>query len=133
MSSDWQKDVIDFHRKYSCHLGDKPNSPAASPKEMELRLDLIHEEMIELKEAVEDGYLPDEAKEIVDLLYIVIAHAVARGILIQPIWDAVHKTNMKKTPGVLSDKGKVLKPKGWKPPDIKKELIRQGWEDEPKN
>ena len=71
------------------------------------------------------NYLADIADGIVDAIYVLLGTAVCYGIDIQPIWDIVHEANMKKTGGGKRIDGKVLKPHGWVPPDVKREILRQ--------
>lgn len=62
-----------------------------------------------------------------DLDYVSEGARLAYGIDGKPIADEVHRTNMAKfTKGTKRrDDGKLIKPKDWKPPDIKKILENQ--------
>jgi len=65
-----------------------------------------------------------------DIDYVVEGARQAFGIDGKPIADAIHAANMAKFPGgkvLKREDGKVIKPEGWKPPDIEAELIKQGW------
>ena len=66
------------------------------------------------------------ADALADTDYVVEGARIALGIDGGPIAAEVHRTNMLKANGPVKD-GKRLKPEGWMPPDIKGELIKQGW------
>lgn len=55
----------------------------------------------------------------VDLLVVTYGAAVAAGIDIDLFWEEVHRTNLAKVGGPVREDGKILKPAGWVPPDIK--------------
>jgi len=125
--SDWQKDVLDFHTKFKCIVGDKPQF--SDEKTMKLRLALINEEIDELTEAYKDKDLSSFIDAIADSIYVLLGTAISVGVDLKPIWDEVQKTNMAKVPGNSRKDGKVLKPENWTPPDIDTLLKEQGWED----
>ena len=73
------------------------------------------------------------SKEIVDVLVVTIGAANRLGILIDPIWDIVQESNMKKSEGPVDPTtGKKMKPMDWEDPKekIKEELVRQGFKIE---
>lgn len=132
---DWYQDVYDFHKKFDCLIGEKPS--LLNRDEDLLRYDLEEEEYDELYAAVLEGDVAHIAKEIVDNLYVLIGRAVASGIDLRPVWDAVHQSNMAKAPyseelaaqakanGKKIPLGKILKPPDWKPPDIQSIIDKQ--------
>lgn len=106
-----------------------PESPTIPDIDiMQLRWDLIDEELDELANAMSDRNLVEIADALADLQYVVLGAACTFGIDLEPIFDMVHISNMAKEGGPINADGKKLKPPGWKPPteNIKKELIRQG-------
>lgn len=123
MSKDWQTDVIAFQLKFGGLINDTPAIP--DQKTIDLRMDLLEEEVEELSENLRGGNLVKTADALGDIMYVVIGTAISCGINLQPIWDEVHRTNMLKEGGGRRDDGKVLKPKGWKPPNIEKLLEEQ--------
>ena len=72
-------------------------------------------------ESVKDAWV-----EVIDAMcdMIVTIHNTsnAMNLDLEPFFDEVHRTNMKKKGGRLNAKGKRLKPPGWKPPQLKKIL-----------
>lgn len=105
-----------------------------APDRMENRLDdattvlrskLIVEEHREVQEALAHGTPADLAKELCDLIYVIVGTAVSHGIDLVPVFDAVHESNMAKVGGPIREDGKRMKPEGWKKPDIKGVLDAQ--------
>ena len=125
MSLDWYRDIVDFHREV---IGDSfpttPHMPA--DKYQDLRHNLIEEEMGETLVAISFGNLTEIADGIVDSIVVLLGTAVTYGIDIRPIWNEVHRTNMAKKGGKLRKDGKLLKPKGWKPPEVERLIKEQG-------
>ena len=90
-----------------------------------LRVDLIQEELNEFKEALESNDTVASVDALMDLLYVVYGAVVTMGLDAAPIFAGVHRTNMAKVKGGFRADGKVLKPEGWKPPDIAGEIKKQ--------
>ena len=143
--------LIEFHRACGVPgLGEGP--PAVPPPErIRLRLKLIAEEFAELLQAAglydeeefrraRDGSLRfidceslgpcdlvQVADALADLVYVIEGTNLEFGIDGKHVFDVVHESNMQKTKGPRRGDGKILKPDGWKPPDIAGELRKQGW------
>lgn len=97
-----------------------------------LYLELINEEMNELSEAVEGGSDVATLDAICDTIWTLIGYAHAKGYPIETAWDAVALSNLRKIDlrtGKVNRRadGKVLKPEGWKPPDIARILDDSGF------
>jgi predicted HAD superfamily Cof-like phosphohydrolase len=137
----WQKDVEEFHRMSG-------RSTINSRMDgLPLRNSLIQEEAKEVDMAVRDIEATEDShdivwlsrmderraeyvKELVDLLYVTIGGFVELGVDAEAVWNAVHASNMSKVDGTLGpiqrrSDGKVIKPLGWKAPDIAA-LLRDG-------
>jgi predicted HAD superfamily Cof-like phosphohydrolase len=124
----WEYDIEDLLEAYEQKNRYTPDRPPVLAEEITLRKKLIEEETQELLEAIDDGYLPNIAKEIIDVLVVTIGAARTYGINLSLAWDEVHKSNMHKRGGPRDPiTGKQLKPKGWKKPDMEKVLEDQGW------
>ena len=65
------------------------------------------------------------AKEICDVIYVAVGIACMYGIDLEPVWAAVHESNMAKGPQSEPCDGKVPKPDGWQAPDIESILCNQ--------
>ena len=126
MSTNWQKDILEFHVACSHYTANSPSIPPLPISK--LRYSLIREEMEETLQALFEDDLIGIADGIADSIVVLLGTAVSYGIDIQPVWDEVHKTNMAKLGGGKRGDGKSLKPEGWQPPDIKSILISQGAE-----
>jgi len=97
-----------------------------------LYLELINEEINELSEAVEGGNDVAALDAICDTMWTLIGYAHAKGYPIETAWDAVALSNLRKIDlktGKVNRRadGKVLKPEGWKPPDIARILDDAGF------
>lgn len=122
----WQELVREFHDKITQH--DRASAPEV--RQEALRASLIAEEAIETIEALRSKDLVEVADGICDLIYVALGAADVCGIDIDPIFDEVHRTNMLKNGGGRRADGKVVKPEGWKRPDIARLLKEQGWKGE---
>lgn len=120
---DLERDVRKFHRKFRIptrwDLG--PGLPSEETKALRVRL--VREEVEELIEAIEEGDVVKIAHEAVDVLYVVVGLLVTYGVSIGPVWRLVHRANMRKEPD--PDGGKIRKPEGWEPADVRSEIRRQ--------
>ncbi len=124
-------DVLDFHKTMKQSIGN-PAAPDVSV-DTKMRVELIREEFHELKLAL-DGLdkngnrLTPEAKIVAvadalgDICYVTVGAAVAWGIDIAGVWDAIHKSNMTKSADNKRFDGKILKGAGYKPPQIHEAL-----------
>lgn len=108
--------VREFHARFGVAMADRPRLQA--PEVHALRTRLLREEVEEVAAALEGGDLPAIAAELADLLYVAYGTAVSLGIDIRPVFRAVHEANMAKVGGGKRADGKVLKPPGWRPPDV---------------
>ena len=121
----WQRDIFDFHKCMGISISDFPCEPDAKTKP--LRVTLIREETEELLDAIEAGDMEKIADGAVDSIVVILGTMVSYGIDLAPIWDEIHRTNMAKQGGGVREDGKILKPVGWKPPDVANLLKEQGW------
>lgn len=83
-----------------------------------------HALMAEIKYAHIRVDLPAWVDGLGDSNYIAAGTAIELGVDMRPVHRAIHAANMAKEPNGL---GKPTKPFGWQPPDIARELVRQGW------
>lgn len=87
-----------------------------------------------LKEAIDKAPVKvdmvDLADGLADLDYVVEGTRLEFGIYGKAIADEVHASNMAKVGGPVREDGKMLKPLGWKPPDIAGVLKELGWQPE---
>lgn len=114
------KDVLKFNAKFGIEVGETPQV-----RNTNLRVNLIEEEAGEAIEAIKWGHVDKAAKELCDLLYVTIGAAITFGIDLDPVWDAVHQSNMQKVGGSNREDGKIMKPEGWREPDVRSILMNQ--------
>ena len=86
--------------------------------------DLIGEEFAELGEAELVGDTVEEFDAVLDLLVVLIGYGLSRGWPMVEGWNEVMRSNTDKinpyTGNVIKrEDGKILKPSGWTPPDLK--------------
>lgn len=117
------QDVLEFHKKFGCTTNPKPCWP--SEEEQKLRWDLITEELDELNCAWIDGDRDGFADALVDLVYVILGTGAAYGMDLDAVWAEVHAANMKKTAQNKRSDGKITKPEGWTPPNVKEVLDSQ--------
>ena len=101
--------------------GEYPELGAFVGDEEKLRLDMLLEEVEELRDGCVKGDLTEIADALADIIYVAIGTAIFHGIPLARIFDEVHRSNIAKIVDgkVLRNKdGKVIKPAGWKAPDV---------------
>ena len=107
----------------------KPEWPSAET--MELRIDLIEEELQELKDGIllGDGTLVDVADALTDLLYVIYGAGHSFGINLDKCFEEVHNSNMSKLGNdgkpIYREDGKILKGKNFREPNLKEVLNEQ--------
>ena len=99
----------------------------SNPDQYKMYLNLIDEEVQELKLAVERGDTVEQLDALLDIIVVTIGAIHSAGHDGEGGWKEVMSTNFakidKETGKVRKrEDGKVLKPLGWKPPDLKSYL-----------
>jgi len=138
--------VTAFHHMIGSPVLDTPRVPPDD--RMRLRARLIAEEAFEVLDSIlpragwarlraevfdkiaqeeVDLDLPNLAKELADLDYVVEGSRLECGIPGDAVAAEVHRTNMAKADGPIDEHGKKRKPPGWQPPDIAGLLRERGW------
>jgi predicted HAD superfamily Cof-like phosphohydrolase len=121
---DYQRLVRDWHAAKGVPIAEVPTNPTGELAE--LRASLILEEAGEASDALLDGEgLPEIAKELADVLYVVFGTAVSLGIDLGPVFEEVHRSNMSKDPANKRADGKILKGASYVPPNIGPIIDRQ--------
>ena len=98
----------------------KKKSGLSSDKINNLRINLIEEELIELKDAVNKRDIKEVADALTDILYVTYGAGHAFGINLDNCFEEVQKSNMSKLGDdgkpIYNELGKVMKgPKYFKP------------------
>jgi predicted HAD superfamily Cof-like phosphohydrolase len=120
-SMSFYTDVKDFHIAFGQRVGEKPELPD-DLAERDLRYKLLKEEFEEYEKAESENDIVEIADALADLIYIACGTAVSYGIPLDKVFAEVHRSNMAKLVDgkpIYREDGKVMKPAGWTPPDIK--------------
>ena len=114
--------VKEFMKSFGQEVKSKPKWPKEDT--MELRIDLIEEELGEFKNAIlsADGTLVDVADALSDLLYVVYGAGHSFGLDLDACFKEVHRSNMSKLDErgkpIYREDGKVLKGPDFTEPDL---------------
>jgi predicted HAD superfamily Cof-like phosphohydrolase len=102
----------------------KTNPSFSDEKTNQLRLDLITEELEELKHAMNTKDLFEVADALTDILYVTYGAGHAFGIDLDKCFDEVQNSNMSKLgkdgKPIYNDSGKVMKGPNYFKPDLSK-------------
>jgi len=104
----------------------KTKASFSDEKTNQLRLDLIMEELEELKNAMESKDLLEVADALTDILYVTYGAGHAFGINLDKCFDEVQNSNMSKLGSngkpIYNESGKVMKGPDYFKPDLSKFL-----------
>ena len=116
------EDVKTFMETFGQIVRTKPQFP--DEKTMQLRYDLIKEELNELEQAMKTRNLKEIADALTDILYVTYGAGFAYGIDLDKCFKEVQRANMSKlgTDGkpIYNEKGKVMKGSNYSEPNLKK-------------
>ena len=117
-------DVKTFMKTFGQIIRTKAEFP--DNKTMQLRYDLIKEELDELEEAMKNKDLKEIADALTDILYVTYGAGHAYGINLDECFAEVQRSNMSKLgvdgKPIYNESGKVMKGPNYKEPDLKKFL-----------
>ena len=122
MTTNFDK-VKEFMEVFGQEVFTKPKFP--DEETMELRYELINEELHEFGDAMFDakGSIVDVADALSDLLYVVYGAGHAFGIDLDKCFEEVHNSNMSKLDEngkpIYREDGKILKGSNFREPDLK--------------
>ena len=140
--TDVQAMVAEFHGAFNLPNRLGQGKPDAMHERTELRKDLIEEEFDEFLESHQTVYVGSSrlgfyhelvgvdtvayADALADLVYVCFGAAIEAGIDLNMVLRDVHRSNMSKLDAdgkpIYREDGKVAKPAGWQPPNIKEVL-----------
>ena len=117
-------DVRTFMETYGQEVNTKPSFP--DEKIVQLRYDLIKEELDELSSAIKDRDIVEVADALTDLLYVVYGAGHSWGIDLDKCFAEVQRSNMSKLgkdgKPIYNEKGKVMKGPNYFKPNLKQFL-----------
>ena len=115
------EDVKTFMETFGQMVRTKPQFP--DEETMQLRYDLIKEELNELEQAMKTKNLKEIADALTDILYVTYGAGYAYGINLDKCFQEVQKANMSKLgkdgKPIYNDKGKVMKGPNYSEPNLK--------------
>ena len=113
-----------FMKTFGQEVKTKPSF--STDKINKLRLDLIKEELSELKEAMDNKDLLEVADALTDILYVTYGAGHAFGIDLDKCFEEVQNSNMSKLDEngkpIYNEHGKVMKGPNYFKPDLSKFL-----------
>jgi predicted HAD superfamily Cof-like phosphohydrolase len=111
-----------FMKTYGQEIKLSPDFP--ENKILKLRVDLIQEELDELKEAIENKDIVEVADALTDILYVTYGAGHSFGVNLDDCFSEVQRSNMSKLDEngkpIFNESGKVLKGPNYFKPDLKK-------------
>ena len=111
-----------FMKTFGQEVKSKPSF--STDKINKLRIDLIKEELDELKEAMDNNDLLEVADALTDILYVTYCAGHAFGIDLDKCFDEVQNSNMSKLgengEPIYNESGKVMKGPNYFKPDLSK-------------
>ena len=114
--------VGNFMKTFGQEVKEKPSF--SSDKINKLRLDLIEEELGELKLAMKNNDLLEVADALTDILYVTYGAGHAFGINLDKCFNEVQNSNMSKLDDsgkpIYNDSGKVMKGPNYFKPNLNK-------------
>ena len=115
------EDVKTFMETFGQMVRTKPQFP--DEETMQLRYDLIKEELNELEQAMKTKNLNEIADALTDILYVTYGAGYAYGINLDKCFKEVQRANMSKLgrdgKPIYNEKGKVMKGPNYLEPNLK--------------
>ncbi len=122
--------IVEFHDAVGAPVPPKPVVPSLDI--LKLRQKLLQEEFAEATEAWETltavlqsnngaqaADVTNWVHELTDLLYVTYGAILACGVDADAVFAEVHRANLSKAGGPRRADGKILKPPGWQPADVR--------------
>lgn len=117
-------DVVAWRKAVGHSVRSHPDAGGFDGAEGDLALELIDEEFSETVAAWTAQSLPKVADGLADLIWVICGAAAQLGIDLDSVWEEVRRSNFDKVGGPVREDGKILKPEGWRGPDIEGALDR---------
>ena len=120
-----QGKVKEFMETFGQEVKEYPEWP--DRETLDLRLELIQEEVAELIAGAAQKDFENVTKELVDIIYVVYGMGLSMGVDLNICFNEVHRSNMSKLENgkvLYREDGKVMKGKNYTPPNLNR-LIKQ--------
>ena len=112
--------VKTFMNTYGQDVKEQASFP--DDKIVQLRVDLIEEELNELKEAIENNDIVEVADALTDILYVTYGAGHSFGVDLDECFEEVQRSNMSKLgedgKPIYNEQGKVMKGPGYFKPNL---------------
>ena len=119
-------DVKNFMKTYGKEIKNKSEFP--DEKITKLRIDLIQEELDELKEGIKNRDIIEVADALTDILYVTYGAGHSFGIDLDKCFEEVQRSNMSKLgldgQPIYNKDGKVMKGPNYSEPNLKQFIKR---------
>ena len=130
------KDIDSFHKKYKFEKNEKVGIPDDNEL-VNFRTSFLMEELAEYTQAITKKDAAGALDALVDIVYIALGTAWLFNLPFEQAWQEVQRANMSKIRTKSKSKKRgtsfdVVKPKGWRPPDIE-QVIEEAKEREHEN
>lgn len=101
----------------------------ASQENVNLYRNLVVEEFWEFKEACDNEDDIEQLDACMDMIWVILGYCQMKGYDVAGAWKEVARSNLDKIDHrtgkvIKNETGKVMKPEGWTPPDLKKFLSK---------
>ena len=98
--------------------------------QFDLYVKLIKEEVGELQVAIDNNDLVEQLDALIDIMVVTVGAVQSLGVDGEGAWKEVMSTNFAKIDSLTGrvrkrEDGKVLKPVGWRPPELSKYINRE--------
>jgi len=121
------RDLMAFNNRFELLIKHEPGH--LSMELLRERVNHMQEELDELKRAALSQDLAGQADALVDLVYVAKGTAVMMGLPWKELWNEVQLANMRKVPQTTARmRHDVVKPPGWRPPNIEGTLKSFGYD-----
>lgn len=122
--ANWTTDIAKMHKKFGVNKVVKDMDERTKALLLQFRISMIEEELGELKEAHYKRDAEGVVDALIDQAVFIIGTLNILGVDADLAWDEVYKANMAKEPGIKLNRPNplglpdMLKPEGWKEPDL---------------
>jgi predicted HAD superfamily Cof-like phosphohydrolase len=116
-------DIFSDQKKFMRACGQTTDQ--INPAQYKMYVDLVDEEVAELKEAIDTNDRVEQLDALIDILVVTTGALHSLGVNPEGAWKEVMRSNFDKVDSITGrvkkrEDGKVLKPEGWEPPRLAK-------------
>jgi predicted HAD superfamily Cof-like phosphohydrolase len=122
LEGDWVQDIREMHEKFGVREIVDSFDKEKLRTYLKFRLDMLHEELTEARQAFAEGDADGVVDAIIDMCVFGIGTLDVFHVDAYEAWARVHEKNMEKSPGVKAGRPNpfglpdLIKPEGWTSP-----------------